>query len=72
MAFSHIFADQSLWVRQPRDNIAFAIGNQDRGCRRQASLLEVLGKPAQVETGKYDAGRLSGAAIELQSEVDQR
>ena len=30
----------------------------------------MLGKPAQVEVGKYDIGGLSGAAVELQSEVD--
>ena len=70
MAFSHILADQGLGVRKSRNNIALAIGDQDRGCGGQTSLFQMFREPAQIETGENDAGRVAVAAIEFQRKMD--
>ena len=49
-------ADKLFGMRKPRYDVALAIGNQFRPCRRQSAFLQVIGEPSQVESGKYNAG----------------
>ena len=49
---------------QPRNDVALAVGDQDRGCRRQPAFLEVLGKPRQIEAGENDPGNLALVVLE--------
>jgi hypothetical protein len=64
MGRSHILSDEEFGTRQPGNDIALAIGNKDRGCRRQSALFEVIGQPSQIEPGEHDAGDVAIAILE--------
>ena len=55
---------------QPCNDVALAIGNQDRSGRRQAALFEVVGKPRQVEAGEYDTGNAAVIVLEALGKMD--
>ena len=57
-------------MRQSRNDVALAIGDQDRGGRRQAALCEVVGKPRQVEAGEYDTGGAALVVLEALGKMD--
>src|SRR5260370_36258400 len=57
-----------MW--QAGNDVALAIGDQDRGRRRQSALLEMAGEPSQVEAGEDDAGNLIVAVVEALGEMD--
>src|SRR4029077_8446515 len=65
----HVFPDEKFGMRQPRDDVALAISYQDRGCRRQSTFFEVIGKPSQVEAGEHDSGDVAIASVEPLREV---
>src|SRR4029077_6927879 len=62
-------ADKLFGMRKPRYDVALAIGNQFRPCRRQSAFLQVIGEPSQVESGKYNAGEAAVAVVELLCEM---
>ena len=45
MGRSHILPDEEFGMRQPGDYVTLAVGDQDRGRRRQSTLFEVVGEP---------------------------
>ena len=57
MPLAHVLADEGIAVRQPRDDVAEPVGDQDRCGRRKAALLQVLGKPFEIEAGEDDTGQ---------------
>src|SRR5271155_784599 len=54
MGLPHVFPDEVVGTGQPRDDVALAIGYQDRGRRRQSTFFEVIRQPSQVEAGEHD------------------
>src|SRR6516164_2614089 len=65
MGPSHVLADELFGMRQPRYDVALAIGNQFRRCCGQSVFLEMLGEPSQVEAGKYCAAALPNEPVRL-------
>jgi hypothetical protein len=54
---AHVLANEGVAVGQPRDDVAQAVGDQDRCSRGKAALLQVFGKPFEIEAGEDDASR---------------
>src|SRR6516162_2696948 len=70
MGPSHVLADELFGMRQPRYDVALAIGNQFRRCCGRSVFLEMLREPSQVEAGKYDAGEVAVTVVELLPEMN--
>src|SRR5260370_4890270 len=70
MGLSHVLADEECRMGQPYDDVALAIGEQDRGGRRQVALLEVVGEPGQVQAGKYDTSDKAVVVLEALGKMD--
>ena len=70
MRFAHVLADQRLAVRQPGDDVAQPVGNQDRLLRCESALFQMLGQPFQIEAGEDDAGYLAVRIIEPLGKMD--
>ncbi len=70
MGLPHVLADEAFRMRQPCNDVALAIGDQDRGGRRQAALVEVVGQPRQVEAGEYDTGNSAVVILEALGKMD--
>ncbi len=73
MALAHVLADELLGMRQTGNDIALAVGDQDRGRRRQEAALASFrcsDSQVEIEPGKDDTSDLAVRVAIAQREMD--